>query len=521
MVTAAVFLGTVENAAATTICVPSVAVACAGTPGAVDKADIEEAMSFQASDGTADTIRIAAGTYSDNGAFEPLGGSDKTYEPTGSDPLSIVGAGLAATILTSTGTTNIYAVNLSFNNTRVITIRDLSVQAPASFPDGQGAAILLYNGDALEGVDVVSLNKESTGVVDTGAGNAFRNGEVRGGGGGSVSTALSASSSGTMAVEDATIRNASWALYAGSGGSLTARRVSVVGASTYGAISSDGQLLVENSTFTLDDGIGLYVSASAPNATLTANHVTILNAGSSYPALEGKKFSSSAGNATLLASNSIFRGFSTGYKTETPFGPGIGVVSVTARYSNIPQTGASVGGTANFATGNIQADPLLAGDLSLPVGSPSIDAGDPAPGGLATDFLGAPRPRDGNGDGVSIRDQGAFEYQPPSPSPTGGGSGGGGGAAGPVDAEAPQTMILKGPGSKLVQGKARFAFRSSEPNSTFSCKLDRRKVRACTSPKPYTGLKPGRHVFRVWATDAAGNKSALPAKRRFRVPTSA
>jgi streptogramin lyase len=87
-----------------------------------------------------------------------------------------------------------------------------------------------------------------------------------------------------------------------------------------------------------------------------------------------------------------------------------------------------------------------------------------------------------------------------------------------ADINPPQTKIAKGPGSKLSKGKATFRFRSTESGSSFACKLDKRKVKPCHSPKSYAGLKSGKHVFRVWATDAAGNKDPTPAKRAFRVP---
>jgi len=103
----------------------------------------------------------------------------------------------------------------------------------------------------------------------------------------------------------------------------------------------------------------------------------------------------------------------------------------------------------------------------------------------------------------------------PAPSGGGGGNAGGGGSN---DTTPPQTKILNGPGGKLAQGKAKFSFRSSESGSHFVCKLDRRKAKACTSPKRYTGLKPGTHTFKVWAIDGVGNKDATPAKRRFKVP---
>lgn len=89
------------------------------------------------------------------------------------------------------------------------------------------------------------------------------------------------------------------------------------------------------------------------------------------------------------------------------------------------------------------------------------------------------------------------------------------------DVTPPQTTIVKGPGGKLGEGVAKFRFRSSGAGSHFACRLDRGKTRGCKSPRTYRGLKPGRHLFRVWATDAAGNKDPTPATRRFRVPVSA
>ena len=95
----------------------------------------------------------------------------------------------------------------------------------------------------------------------------------------------------------------------------------------------------------------------------------------------------------------------------------------------------------------------------------------------------------------------------------------GGGAA--TDVTPPETRIATGPGKKLAQGKARFSFRSNEDGSTFTCKFDGKKPVGCTSPKRYSGLTPGKHVLKVWATDRAGNKDPTPAKRRFTVPAPA
>jgi len=94
-------------------------------------------------------------------------------------------------------------------------------------------------------------------------------------------------------------------------------------------------------------------------------------------------------------------------------------------------------------------------------------------------------------------------------------------ASNPVDTTPPQTTISSGPGKRLAAGIAKFGLRSSEAGSHFACKLDKRKAAGCRSPKTYKHLRPGRHLFKAWATDVAGNKDPTPAKRRFKVPASA
>ena len=502
------------TAMATTFCVPTFSAACPNNGTNVAEPDVEKAMHTKGEDGTPDEVRVAAGTFIETNAFEPPGGNGPTFEPYGEDPLTIVGAG-PATILTSSGTGNIYLFNFDSAKSRPATMRDLTVRVPASFDDDLGGAFQL-DGTVLENVDIVSLNPGSDGVTSAiGPGNVFRGGDVRGEGAGSIDDGLGLSTAGgSLLVEDATIHGASWALKStGKGSKLTARRVRQIGTRTYGiAVTGGGIATVENSIFTLDDAIGLYVNADDDDSTLNADHITVVSAGNSNPALEAKKFGTGAGDAAISVSNSILRGFGSGYKAETPIGPGIGSISIKARYSNLPASGSNTNGNIDFSIGNVDVDPLLKVDLSLPLGSPSIDAGDPAAGGLASDFIGTLRPVDGNGDGTARRDQGAFEYQPPSSQP-------------PIvdprprsQPSAPQTRILKGPGGKLAQGKAKFSFRSSQGGSRFECKLDRRKAAKCKSPKRYAKLKSGAHVFKVWAINPAGTKDSTSAKRRFRVP---
>lgn len=87
----------------------------------------------------------------------------------------------------------------------------------------------------------------------------------------------------------------------------------------------------------------------------------------------------------------------------------------------------------------------------------------------------------------------------------------------PPDETPPNTKITSGPSGKTGKHKATFRFTSTEPGSTFQCKLDGKKWANCRSPKTYSGLKEGKHVFKVKAIDAAGNVDPTPAKRSWRV----
>lgn len=103
----------------------------------------------------------------------------------------------------------------------------------------------------------------------------------------------------------------------------------------------------------------------------------------------------------------------------------------------------------------------------------------------------------------------------------GGGSTGGGGSnkGGPppvTDTKAPKATITKGPKAQTTSTTAKFKFKSNETGSTFQCKLDKGKFKKCKSPKTYKKLKPGKHVFKVRATDKAGNVGK-PATKKFTI----
>jgi len=83
----------------------------------------------------------------------------------------------------------------------------------------------------------------------------------------------------------------------------------------------------------------------------------------------------------------------------------------------------------------------------------------------------------------------------------------------------PLTRLGRRPAALLfTSGRHRrvsFAF-ASEPGARFRCRLDRRPWRPCTSPRAYL-VAPGRHAFRVFAIDAAGNRDRSPVVFKFRV----
>jgi hypothetical protein len=101
-----------------------------------------------------------------------------------------------------------------------------------------------------------------------------------------------------------------------------------------------------------------------------------------------------------------------------------------------------------------------------------------------------------------------FMLTPPGSPSTGGGGG---------DVTPPNTKITGGPKARTTSRTARFRFKSTEAGSTFKCKLDKKKFKACHSPKTFKHLRLGKHRFKVEAIDAAGNVDSSPATRSWKV----
>jgi hypothetical protein len=94
-------------------------------------------------------------------------------------------------------------------------------------------------------------------------------------------------------------------------------------------------------------------------------------------------------------------------------------------------------------------------------------------------------------------------------------------AAFAIDTAAPVTSILSGPSAISSSPSPAFTFAASEPGATFQCSLSAGAdaFAPCASPAVYTGKADGTYVFKVRATDAAGNTGPV-ASTTFAIAAS-
>jgi hypothetical protein len=93
-----------------------------------------------------------------------------------------------------------------------------------------------------------------------------------------------------------------------------------------------------------------------------------------------------------------------------------------------------------------------------------------------------------------------------------------------VDTTAPSATIKTHPADPSAGNSASFTYQSNEVGSTFECSLSSGgtdNFAACVSTgKTYSGLADGSYVFKVRATDQAGNQQATPAEFSWQVDNS-
>jgi hypothetical protein len=489
-------------AEATTFCVPGFHAACPDNGTNVAQANLETAMGTSGSDGSPDFVRVAPGhTHTDADSLKAFG----------SDLLTVTGGG-PTTLITTSATDNSFVVDLFTGNTRSITVEDLTIRAPASFPDSLGnGAIAQVASDTFDNVDFVSANPASGGIASIIGGLTVRNSSFSGTGEGYIDAAVTVSdgASAPVIVRDTRIEDVIAGVrldpFTEPTASITVQRTSIRTDPTFGQSGIEvaaGSIGISSSILEIPRGIPLAVVTDVANGSLDAEGVTVVDSDDANPyPLYVRALG--AGHATMEFNDSIAYGFATGcYRTGNA-----GTANVLIDRSNIPAACSVNSGLGTLSrTNSIDADPDFidpTGNYRLQAGSPSIDAGDPL-STLATDFEQGPRPQDGDGVGGAVVDQGAFE-RPAAPTP-------------------PDTAIDSGPatGAVLATTEATFAFHGTPPADTFAlqCKLDGAAYTTCTSPKTFSGLSQGSHTVSVRAVDGYGFADTTPAARTFSVDTA-
>jgi uncharacterized repeat protein (TIGR01451 family) len=90
-----------------------------------------------------------------------------------------------------------------------------------------------------------------------------------------------------------------------------------------------------------------------------------------------------------------------------------------------------------------------------------------------------------------------------------------------VDTAAPNTTLAPLDPDPTNDNTTDFTFASTEPGSTFECRLGSEAFAACTSPYATPVLADGTYTFEVRALDAAGNVDPTPAAHTWKLDTAA
>jgi hypothetical protein len=133
---------------------------------------------------------------------------------------------------------------------------------------------------------------------------------------------------------------------------------------------------------------------------------------------------------------------------------------------------------------------------------------------------GSPSTFTGGGITISVPDDSSTPI-----SATAGNTGGDSGCSNSISyvesTSPPNTTFTSVPPPITNNTTVSFGFAASEAGSSFTCRFDyAADFTPCSSPKTYTGMVEGAHVFRVRATDAAGNTDPTPATRQVTVDTT-
>lgn len=261
------------------------------------------------------------------------------------------------------------------------------------------------------------------------------------------------------------------------GGTQTRAQGGGVDTSEAGLTSST---LTGNAAYSTDEAFGSNFNSFSPSATLFENTIIANPVGDAESC-----------NGVLLASG----GFNLDEDSSCEFEQATDLEAVDPMLGPLANNG---GPTPTHA---------------LPAGSPALDRGKAF--GSATDQRNLLRPVDfatiGNVEGGDGSDIGAFELQASPARPDV--------LVTPVaaDRQAPNTRIVSGPPRNSFKRLAKFRFASSEPQSSFQCKVDKQRWRGCSNPFKRKVKAGAKHLFKVRAIDRFGNVDPTPARFGWRV----
>jgi large repetitive protein len=326
---------------------------------------------------------------------------------------------------------------------------------------------------------------------------------------------------GTLFVERSTIsENRVEALAAGEakaeaiGGGLAVALSSGATVIEESTISDNRVLAVEATDFAVARGGGIGGgTVNITGSTIAENGVELDAAGASFSNVAGDNLA--IGNTGIIRSSLV----------AAPRGEGENCAGAPVSGGfNLDEDGTCGFGKGSDLNGMVAGlDPVLKDNggptptHALLTGSIAIDRGNSF--GSTVDQRNLPRPSDypeiSNKEGGDGSDIGAFELQAPP--------GGGPPATPPIlvgsepgDTTPPRTRIVSGPARSGFERQAKFRFTSSESQSSFQCKLDKKRWKKCRSPYKLT-VKPGKHLLKVRAIDRFGNVDPTPARFGWRV----